>query len=147
MPNSFKFDSAPLWRIALKIKRLPIALGYRLDSQSIFPSLDDPCPLLAKAPFTRGATHGGRREYPSAASDYALRSSCTVAETSDKYSSGRQRFGTLSQHLADGLAKRFPVTRRMVGHEAFVAMAHRFIVSERAAVVTRLQNWEMFPSF
>jgi len=49
--------------------------------------------------------------------------------------------------LADGLAKRFPVTRRMVGHEAFVAMAHRFIVSERAAVVTRLQNWEMFPSF
>jgi hypothetical protein len=35
----------------------------------------------------------------------------------------------------------------MVGHEAFVAMAHRFIVSERAAVVTRLQNWEMFPSF
>jgi hypothetical protein len=49
--------------------------------------------------------------------------------------------------LADGLAKRFPVTRQMVGYEAFVAMAHRFIVSERAAVVTRLQNWEMFPSF
>ena len=51
------------------------------------------------------------------------------------------------RNLADALAKRFPVTRRMVGHESFVAMAHRFIVSERAAVVTRLQNWEMFPSF
>src|SRR5262245_25861880 len=49
--------------------------------------------------------------------------------------------------LADGLAKRFPVTRRMVGHESFVAMARRFIVSERARVVTRLQSWEMFPRF
>jgi hypothetical protein len=51
------------------------------------------------------------------------------------------------RRLTSGLAKRFPVTRRMVGHESFVAMAHRFIVSERAAVVARLQNWEMFPRF
>jgi hypothetical protein len=49
--------------------------------------------------------------------------------------------------LVDGLAKRFPVTRRMIGHESFSAMARRFIGSERAAVVTPLQNWVMFPSF
>jgi len=49
--------------------------------------------------------------------------------------------------LVDGLTKRFPVTRRMIGHESFSAMACRFIGSERAAVVTQLQNWEMFPNF
>src|SRR5262245_18499137 len=48
--------------------------------------------------------------------------------------------------LVDGLATRFPVTRRMIGREAFGAMAHRFI-SERSVVATGVQNWEAFPSF
>lgn len=47
----------------------------------------------------------------------------------------------------DGLATRFPVTRRVVGDESFDAMARRFIVSDRSCPPTRLRNWETFPRF
>jgi hypothetical protein len=47
----------------------------------------------------------------------------------------------------DGLAMRFPVTRRVVGDESFDAMARRFIVTERSCPATRLPNLEAFPSF
>jgi len=46
----------------------------------------------------------------------------------------------------DGLATRFPVTRRVVGYESFDAMARRFVVSERSAPASRLHKWETFPS-
>src|SRR5262249_55092185 len=48
--------------------------------------------------------------------------------------------------LVDGLATRFPVTRRMIGYESFGAIVRRF-VSARSAVATRIQDWEMFPRF
>jgi Putative DNA-binding domain len=47
----------------------------------------------------------------------------------------------------DGLATRFPVTRRVVGDESFGAMVRRFIVRERSAPATRLDSWETFPGF
>jgi Putative DNA-binding domain len=47
----------------------------------------------------------------------------------------------------DGLATRFPVTRRVAGDESFDAMARRFMASERSAAAIRLHNCETFPNF
>jgi hypothetical protein len=88
------------------------------------------------------ATSNSQALLPTARLDPYVRSRRSRTDTR-RVDSGLKAYGT----LIEGLAKRPPVTRLMIGRESFSAMARRFIGSEQAVAVNQLQSWEMFPNF